>query len=69
MGNLIDSSDEELSFQEQVEQAEMEILLLTEIPLASITRKYITFKHGENDEDEISIRTFIIDNTENDEQH
>ena len=46
----------------------MELLLLTKIPIDCIERKYVTFEHGEKENEQISIRTFIIDDSEPDEE-
>jgi len=52
-----------MKFQERIEEAESELLQLTGIPLAYITRKYVTFDHAENGQEQIKIRTFIIDDS------
>lgn len=52
-----------MNFQERIEKAESEVLQLTGIPHAYITRKDITFDHSEEGQEQIKIRTFIIDDS------
>ena len=52
------------TFKERIVQAETEILLLTGISLAYITRKDVSFVHDEEIQEKVKIRTFIIDDSE-----
>ena len=47
MGNQTSEEEPQMTFDERIEQAEIELLLLAGIPLANITRKNVTFDHSE----------------------
>ena len=64
MGNSNSEFEEELTFEDRIEQAETDVLRLSQIPLKYIKRKYVTFEHGEEEGEQVSIRTFIIDDSE-----
>ena len=64
MGNSNSEQEPQLTFEERIEQAEIELLLLTGIPLEYITRKNVAFEHSQNEtREEVHIRTFIIDDS------
>ena len=62
MGNSVDCPNDidEIAYEERLENAELEVLKLMDIPLEHIDRRKIWVEHGETEGERVCIRTLLI---------